>query len=110
MVSGGKRTKEGSSMYPLKFLIKCVLVGAFGVAGVLALSRGFGLPIPFLEYGALEAWNVLVGAGLIAAGLGIAFFWRLPRRVTVSPKKADEAVRDEWLIPATTTPKAPRGR
>jgi hypothetical protein len=96
-------------MYPLKFLIKCISVGAFGVAGVLALSRGFGLPIPFLEYGALEAWNVLVGAGLISVGLGIAFFWRLPRRPGVR-RKGGEAARDEWLIPASTTPKAPRGR
>jgi hypothetical protein len=96
-------------MYPLKFLIKCVLVGAFGIAGILSLSRGFGMPIPFLEYGSLEAWNVLVGAGLLSIGLCLAFFWHVPRRVG-APRRGDEEVRDEWLIPATTAPKAPRGR
>ena len=96
-------------MYPLKFIIKYALVGAFGVAGILALSRGFGLPIPFLEYGALEAWNVLVGAGLLGVGLCIAFFWRLPRPAR-SRRKGDEPLSDKWLMPATTAPKGPRGR
>ena len=96
-------------MYPLKFLIKCVLVGAFGIAGMLALSRGFGLPIPFLEYGSLEAWNVLVGAGLISIGLCVAFFWRLPRPIKMR-RKGDEQLSDEWLMPATTAPKVTRGR
>jgi hypothetical protein len=96
-------------MYPLKFTIKYALVGAFGVAGILALSRGFGLPIPFLEYGALEAWNVLVGAGLLGVGLCIAFFWRLPRPAR-SRRKGDEPLSDKWLMPATTAPKGPRGR
>jgi hypothetical protein len=96
-------------MYRIKFFIKCVLVGAFGIAGMLALSRGFGLPIPFLEYGALEAWNVLVGAGLLCVGLCIAFFWRLPRPGKMRRKGAEER-SDEWLMHATTTPKGPRGR
>jgi len=96
-------------MYPLKFLIKCVLVGAFGIAGMLALSRGFGLPIPFLEYGSLEAWNVLVGAGLISIGLCVDFFWRLPRPIKMR-RKGDEQLSDEWLMPATTAPKVTRGR
>lgn len=96
-------------MYPLKFIIKCVSVGAFGIAGILSLSRGFGMPIPFLEYGSLEAWNVLVGAGLISISLCIAFFWRLPQPLKMR-RKGDEELRDEWLVPATTAPKVPRGR
>jgi len=96
-------------MYPLKFVAKCVLVGAFGIAGILSLSRGFGMPIPFLEYGALEAWNVLVGAGLLCASLCIAFFWRLPRPLRIR-RKGDKELREEWLVHATTMPKGPRGR
>jgi hypothetical protein len=96
-------------MYPIKFFIKCVLIGAFGIAGMLALSRGFGLPIPFLEYGALEAWNVLVGAGLLCVALCIAFFWRLPRPVKMR-RRGDGELSDEWLMPATTAPKVPRVR
>lgn len=96
-------------MHRLKFSVKCMLVGAFGIAGILSLSRGFGLPIPFLEYGALEAWNVLVGAGLLCVGLCIAFFWRLPRPAKMR-RKGDEELSDEWLVPATTAPKGPRGR
>jgi hypothetical protein len=94
-------------MYPLKFLIKCVLVGAFGIAGILSLSRGFGMPIPFLEYGSLEAWNVLVGAGLLSIGLCLAFFWHVPRH-TGAPRKGDKEMRDEWLVSATTASKPHR--
>jgi hypothetical protein len=92
-------------MYPLKFIIKCLLVGGLGLAGVLSLSRGFGMPIPFLEYGALEAWNVLVGAGLLAASLCCAFFWHVRR----APAQRDEEIRDDWLVAVTTAPtKSPR--
>ncbi|HEY4126557.1 MAG TPA: hypothetical protein VGN70_00725 [Gammaproteobacteria bacterium] len=91
-------------MYPLKFIVKCVLVGGLGIAGILSLSRGFGMPIPFLEYGALEAWNVLVGAALMAMSLCFAFFWHVQRR----PVKRDRERDSEWLVAVTTAPKAPR--
>jgi len=87
-------------MYPLKLTLKYLLVGGFGIAGVIALSRGFGLPIPFLEYGSLEAGNVLAGAGLLAGSLGLAFFWHLPPR----SRRRDGFGKpvEEWMAPATT--------
>jgi hypothetical protein len=90
-------------MYPLMFLLKCLVVGALGLGGVLSLSRGFGMPIPFLEYGALEAWNVIVGAGLLALSLGCAFFWRAPRRRKVAKRDSFLGIDEEWLLQATTT-------
>lgn len=90
-------------MYPLMFLAKCLVVLVFGAAGVLSLSRGFGLPIPFLEYGALEAWNVIAGAGLLAVSLGCAFFWRAPKRRRAMRLRRDSYVSDKWLLPAGTT-------
>lgn len=90
-------------MYPLMFLAKCLVVLVFGAAGVLSLSRGFGLPIPFLEYGALEAWNVIAGAGLLAVSLGCAFFWRAPKRRRTARLRRDSYVSGEWLLPAGTT-------
>ncbi len=95
-------------MYPLKITLKYLLVGGFGIAGVLSLSRGFGLPIPFLEYGALEAWNVLVGAGLLAVSLCCGFFWHVRSEAGYSRLKGDEELRDEWLVPVTTAPKPHR--
>jgi hypothetical protein len=91
-------------MYQIKLTLKYLLVGSFGIAGVLALSRGFGLPIPFLEYGSLEAGNVLAGAGLLAASMCCALFWRTPRsrRRRASSDSYSEA-SDEWMAPVTTT-------
>lgn len=87
-------------MYPLKLTLKYLLVGGFGIAGVLALSRGFGLPIPFLEYGSLEAGNVLAGAGLLAMSMGLAFFWRTPRRRNRAHRDAYAEASDEWMVPS----------
>lgn len=54
-----------------------------GVAGLFLLSRGFGMPIPYIEYGATETWTMVVGALLLAASVATAFFWlagRVSRR------------------------------
>ena len=96
-------------MYSFKLTLKYLLVGGFGVAGVVALSRGFGLPIPFLEYGALEAGNVVAGGALLAASMCCAFFWRLPRRRRRSPSDSYGESSDEWMVPATS-PTAPHFR
>ena len=90
-------------MYPLKRTLKYLLVGSSGIAGVVALSRGFGLPIPFLEYGSLEAGNIFVGAGLLAVSLTCAFFWRMPRRRKSTAKGGYAEASDEWMVPASTT-------
>ena len=89
-------------MYPLMFISKYLLVFGCGIAGVLSLSRGFGLPIPFLEYGALEAWNMLLSAAFLAVSLSAAFFWHLPRRRSTDAG-AESGAQDEWLSPTTNT-------
>lgn len=89
-------------MYSLKITLKYLLVGGFGAAGVVALSRGFGLPIPFLEYGSLEAGNVVAGAALLAASMCCAFFWRMPRRRARAPGKSYGEASDDWMEPATS--------
>jgi hypothetical protein len=66
-------------MYPLFLVIKSIVVFLFGASGVLFVSRGFGMPIPFLEYGALEAWNVFAGAALLTVSVAAAVFWHAPR-------------------------------
>jgi len=91
-------------MYQLKFSIKYLMVFGLGIAGVLSLGRGFGLPIPFLEYGSLEAWNVIAGAGLLAFSLCLAFFWHLPRpNRPAQPQGFNLNMHDEWLLQASTT-------
>lgn len=90
-------------MYPLILMLKYLVVGALGLGGILSLSRGFGMPIPFLEYGALEAWNVIAGAGLLALSLGLAFFWHAPRRRRNPKRDSYLGIDEEWLLQATTT-------
>ena len=66
-------------MYPLFLVSKSIVVFLFGASGILFVSRGFGMPIPFLEYGALEAWNVFAGAALLTVSVAAAVFWHAPR-------------------------------
>lgn len=89
-------------MYPFKFILKYLVVVGLGLSGVLSLGRGFGLPIPFLEYGSLEAWNVMAGAGLLTFSLCVAFFWRLPRPKQLAARRSFEVgFGEEWLVPNT---------
>ena len=91
-------------MYSLMFTLKYLVVVGFGLAGVLSLGRGFGLPIPFLEYGSLEAWNVIAGAGLLTFSLCVAFFWRLSRPKQQAARRLYKAgFGEEWLLSTTTT-------
>ena len=65
-------------MSPRFYIGKYLLVSAAALAGVLFVSRGFGMPIPYLEYGAMEAWNVGLGGLLLATGVAAAVFWHAP--------------------------------
>ena len=89
-------------MYPLKVSFKYSLVCLFALSGILSLSRGFGLPIPFLEYGAVETWNVLAGAALLALAAGIAVFWHVGRPQVKKPVRRAR-MSDDWLLHGTTT-------
>ena len=91
-------------MYPFKFTLKYLLVVGCGIAGVLFLGRGFGLPIPYLEYGSLEAWNVFAGAALLTISLCVAFFWRLSRPKPQAARQSyNVGLGDEWLLQATNS-------
>ncbi len=89
-------------MHPLKAITKYSLVFFCAAGGVLSLSRGFGLPIPFLEYGAAETWNVFVGAGLLAVAACIAVFWHVRGAAEKKPVMQPPA-GDEWLLHGSTT-------
>jgi hypothetical protein len=89
-------------MYPLKVSLKYFLVFMLALGGFLSLSRGFGLPIPFLEYGAAETWNVLLGAGLLAFAACIAVFWHVGKPQTKKPLSRGR-MRDDWLLDGSTT-------
>ncbi len=95
-------------MYPLKVSIKYSLVFFFAACGVLFLSRGFGLPIPFLEYGAVETWNVFAGAALLAVAACVTVFWHT-RKPPAKKPAGRQVLADEWLLQGTTTiPPGPR--
>lgn len=89
-------------MHPFKAIAKYSLVFFCAAGGVLSLSRGFGLPIPGLEYGAAETWNVFAGAMLLAVAACVAVFWHLGRPEEKKPLTA-EAGPDEWLFHGSTT-------
>ena len=89
-------------MYPLKAISKYSLVFFSAACGILFLSRGFGLPIPFLEYGAVETWNVFAGAALLAVAACIAVFWHVRKPEAKKPLPVP-AVADDWLFQGTTT-------
>jgi len=96
-------------MYPLKVSIKYSLVFFFVACGILFLSRGFGLPIPFLEYGAVETWNVFAGAALLALAACVTVFWHTRKPLAKKPV-GRQVLADEWLLQdSTTIPPGPRG-
>ena len=66
-------------MYPFMVFTKLSVILMLCVSGIFFMSRGFGMPIPYLEYGALEAWNIPAGAILLAAGVAFGFFWKVSR-------------------------------
>ena len=72
-------------MHPLKAITKYSLVCFCAACGIFLLSRGFGLPIPFLEYGAVETWNVFAGAALLAVAACIAVFWHVGKPEAKKP-------------------------
>ena len=76
-------------MYPLFLVGKSLVVFLFGASGILFVSRGFGMPIPYLEYGALEAWNVFAGAALLAVSVAVAVFWHAPRAPSTKPNRVE---------------------
>jgi hypothetical protein len=90
-------------MHPLKVIAKYSLVCLFAASGLLALSRGFGLPIPFLEYGAAETWNVFAGAALLAVAACIGVFWHTREPVAKKPMARTGISADDWLLHGTTT-------
>lgn len=79
--------------------VQLLLILLPGVAGLFLLSRGFGMPIPYIEYGATETWNMAVGAVLLAVSLATAFFWFADR---VSRKRHQSHARHPHIT-------APRG-
>jgi len=89
-------------MHPLKAITKYSLVFFCAAGGVLSLSRGFGMPIPFLEYGAAETWNVFAGAALLAAAACVAVFWHVGRPAEKKPVTPPMA-GDEWLFQDSRT-------
>ncbi|HEV2112388.1 MAG TPA: hypothetical protein VGT99_13600 [Gammaproteobacteria bacterium] len=89
-------------MHPLKAITKYSLVCFCAACGILFLSRGFGLPIPFLEYGAVETWNVFAGAALLAVAACVAVFWQVRRPAGKKPPAAETSA-DDWLFHGSTT-------
>lgn len=82
--------------------VQLLLILLPGVAGIFLLSRGFGMPIPYIEYGATETWNMGVGAVLLAVSLTTAFFWLAGR---VSRKRRQSRPRH----PDITAPRGLKG-
>ena len=82
--------------------VQLLLILLPGVAGIFLLSRGFGMPIPYIEYGATETWNMAVGAVLLAVSLTTAFFWLAGR---VSRKRRQSRPRH----PDITAPRGLKG-
>lgn len=89
-------------MYPLKVSIKYSLVFFCAACGILFLSRGFGLPIPFLEYGAIETWNVFAGAVLLALAACVAVFWHARKPAVKKPVRR-QILADDWLLQGSST-------
>jgi hypothetical protein len=89
-------------MYPLKVSIKYSLVFFFAACGILFLSRGFGLPIPFLEYGAIETWNVFAGAALLALAACVTVFWHTRKPPAKKPVHR-QMLADDWLLEGSVT-------
>ncbi len=88
-------------MYPFMVFTKLSVILMLCVSGIFFMSRGFGMPIPYLEYGALEAWNIPAGAVLLAAGVAFGFFWKVSRSET-HVESQGESRDGHWTQRSTT--------
>lgn len=93
--------EKGVRMYPFMIFTKLSVILMLCASGIFFLSRGFGMPIPYLEYGALEAWNIPAGALLLAAGVSFGFFWKLTHGETRHESQGDDG---HWVHGTTTRP------
>lgn len=88
-------------MYPFMVFTKLSVILMLCISGVFIMSRGFGMPIPYLEYGALEAWNIAAGAVLLAAGVAFGFFWKVGRR-DIQLENQGESHEGRWTQHSST--------
>ena len=67
------------------FFLKWLLVLGLLAAGAFFLLTGLGIEIPVVKYQGWEGQRVPAGAVLLAAGIPLAYFWKI--QVTTSTKE-----------------------
>jgi hypothetical protein len=72
-----------------KFLKFIVIVGLF-VAGGYFIAKGLGAPLPFVDSAWVKTASVPAGVLLLAAGVAIAYFWKVTESKTITTTVIEE--------------------
>jgi len=78
-------------MFFIFALLKFVLVASMLASGAFFLASGLGIEISIIKYKGLEAHGVPVGLLLIAAGIALAFLWKIRREETTVDTYTDNS-------------------
>jgi len=70
-------------MFFILALLKWIMVFGLLAGGGLFLLKGTSVEIPLVKYKGIEAYGVPAGIAMLAAGIALAYFWRITRRTVI---------------------------
>lgn len=86
---------------------KFIVVAGLMAAGAYFIAKGLGAPLPFVNSKWVQTASVPAGAILLAAAIGVAYFWKVTKtkktEVTVTEETPDGKKTTTTRLEETTT-------
>jgi hypothetical protein len=83
--------------------LKFIVVAGLFVAGAYFIAQGFGAPLPFVNSKWVQTSSVPAGALLLAAGVAVAYFWKVTQSKKTTVTVTEETSDGKKTITTTTT-------
>ena len=72
-----------------KYLKFIIVLGLFAAGGYF-IAKGLGAPLPFIDSQWVKTASVPAGAILLAAGVAVAYFWKVTESHTITTTVIEE--------------------